>query len=221
MVPQVPYIDLHTHRNYPIKERAILSVKNIALNHAEEITETDCSIGLHPWYIDGNSELALALMKGGLKQAQVLAIGECGLDKNIAIPLIQQLQVFYRQVQLAQVYRKPLIIHCVRAFQEIVSCLKKVNFNEAVVFHGYRKNWTLARQLIDQGYYLSIGGHCLNGSQDELLENISLSQLFLETDTDTTVEITTLYQYVARIRSIELEELKRALYQNYKKVFNK
>jgi TatD DNase family protein len=96
-----------------------------------------------------------------------------------------------------------------------------VNFSEAVVFHGYRKNLTLAQQLIDQGYYLSIGKHCLNGSQDELLENISLSHLFLETDTDTTVEIATLYRYVAQIRSIELEELKRVLYQNYKNVFNK
>jgi TatD DNase family protein len=196
-------------------------VKNIALNHAEDITATDCSIGLHPWYIDENTERHLTLMAEGLKQDQVLAVGECGLDKNITIPLIYQQQVFDQQVQLAQVYRKPLIIHCVRAFQELIARLKTVNFKGAVVFHGYRKNWFLAQQLIDQGYYLSIGGHCLNGSQDELLENISLSHLFLETDTDTTVEISTLYQYVARIRSIELEELKRILYQNYKNVFNK
>ena len=221
MATQIPYIDLHTHRNYPVKEGATLSIKNITLNHSEIISEADCSVGLHPWYINENTEHDLGLMVDALALSQVLAIGECGMDKNIATPLADQQPVFDQQVGLAKTYRKPLIIHCVRAFQEIVGCLKKVNFSEAVVFHGYRKNWTLAQQLIDQGYYLSIGKHCLNGSQDELLENISLSHLFLETDTDTTVEIATLYRYVAQIRSIELEELKRVLYQNYKNVFNK
>jgi TatD DNase family protein len=204
-----------------VKERATLSIKNITLNHSEIISEADCSVGLHPWYINENTERDLGLMVDALGLSQVLAIGECGMDKNISTPFADQQPVFDQQVRLAKTYRKPLIIHCVRAFQEIVGCLKKVNFSEAVVFHGYRKNWTLAQQLIDQGYYLSIGKHCLNGSQDELLENISLSHLFLETDTDTTVEIATLYRYVAQIRSIELEELKRVLYQNYKNVFNK
>jgi len=221
LAAQTPYIDLHTHRNYPVKERGILFVKNVALNHSEAITEADCSIGLHPWFIDGNSEDELRLMANELNRAQVLAIGECGLDKNIAIPLSDQKSVFDRQVQLAQTYRKPLIIHCVRAFQETVDSLKSMKFEGAVVFHGYRKNGILAKQLIDEGYYLSIGVHCLNGSQDELLKNIPLAHLFLETDIDVTVEITTLYQYVAQIRSLELEELKEILYQNYRNVFNK
>lgn len=221
MAVQIPYIDLHTHRNYPLKKHAVLSVKNVALNHSETITEADCSIGLHPWYIDGNTEHALRLMTNELKRTQVLAIGECGLDKNIAIPLSDQKSVFDRQVQLAQTYRKPLIIHCVRAFQETVDSLKSMKFKGPVVFHGYRKNWILAKRLIDGGYYLSIGVHCLNGSQDELLKNMPLAHLFLETDMDVTVEITTLYQYVAQIKSLELEEIKEILYGNYRNVFNK
>ncbi|WP_313263271.1 TatD family hydrolase [Sphingobacterium sp.] len=221
MAAQIPYIDLHTHRNYPVKESGVLSVKNVALNHSETITEADCSIGLHPWFIDGNSEHELRLMTNELNRPQVLAIGECGLDKNTAIPLSDQKSVFDRQVQLAQAYRKPLIIHCVRAFQETVDSLKSMKFEGAVVFHGYRKNWILAKQLIDKGYYLSIGVHCLNGSQDELLKNIPLAHLFLETDMDVTVQITTLYQYVAQIRSLEPEEVKENLYRNYRNVFNK
>lgn len=221
LATQTPYIDLHTHRNYPIRERCILSLKNIALNHAEKITTADCSIGLHPWYIDGESVGDLALMADELKRDQVLAVGECGLDKNIAIPLTHQQLIFDQQVLLAQTYRKPLIVHCVRAFEEVVSSLRKANFKRAVIFHGYRKNWILAQQLMNQGYYLSIGMHCLNGSQDELLRNISLGHLFLETDTDTTTDISLLYQYVARVRLIELEELKWTLYQNYRSVFDK
>jgi Mg-dependent DNase len=221
LAAQIPYIDLHTHRNYPVKKCRVLSVKNVALNHSEAITEVDCSIGLHPWFIDGNTEHELRLMANELKRAQVLAIGECGLDKNIAIPLSDQKSVFERQVKLAHTYRKPLIIHCVRAFQEIVDSLKSMKFEGAVIFHGYRKNWILAQQLIDRGYYLSIGVHCLNGSQNELLNNIPLANLFLETDIDVTVEITTLYEYVAQIRSLELEEVIETLYRNYRNVFNK
>jgi len=218
---QIPYIDLHTHRNYPVDAHAILSIKNVVLNHSETITEADCSVGLHPWYINENTEHDLGLMVDALALSQVLAIGECGMDKNIATPIADQEPVFDQQIRLAQRYQKPLIIHCVRAFQEIVGCLKKANFSGAVVFHGYRKNWTLAQQLIDRGYYLSIGKHCLNGSQDELLQHISLEYLFLETDTDATADIATLYRYVAQLRSIELEELKQTLYQNYKNVFRK
>jgi len=221
LAAQIPYIDLHTHRNYPVKERAVLSVKNVALNHSETITEVDCSIGLHPWYIDVDTEQELRLMANELKRTQVLAIGECGLDKNITIPLPDQKFVFNRQVQLAQTYQKPLIIHCVRAFQEIVDSLRSMKFEGAVIFHGYRKNWILAKRLIDSGYYLSIGVHCLNGSQDELLKNIPLARLFLETDMDVKVEIMVLYQYVAQIRSLGLEEVKEILYRNYKNVFNK
>lgn len=221
MTAQIPYIDLHTHRNYPIRARAVLSVKNVALNHSETITEADCSIGLHPWYIDEDTEHELRLMANELKRIQVLAIGECGLDKNIPIPFSDQKSVFDRQVQLAQTHQKPLIIHCVRAFQEIVDSLKRMKFEGAAVFHGYRKNWILAKWLIDRGYYLSIGVHCLNGSQDELLKNIPLAHLFLETDMDVTVEITALYRYVAQVRSLELEEVKAILYRNYRNVFNK
>ncbi|MND62370.1 TatD related DNase [compost metagenome] len=85
----------------------------------------------------------------------------------------------------------------------------------------YRKNWILAKQLIDKGYYLSIGVHCLDGSQDEVVKNIPLAHLFLETDTDTATEIATLYQYVAQVRSIPVEMLKQALYHNYKIVLKK
>ena len=221
MATQNPYIDLHTHRSYSIKEGSILSIRNIALNYPEEIVSEHCSIGLHPWYINVDTERDLTLMEHELKRVQVLAVGECGLDKNIDIPLTYQESVFMRQIQLAHINRKPLIIHCVRAFQEVVDSLKKVNFKGAVIFHGYRKNWILGKQLIDQGYYLSIGTHCLNGSQDQFLKNVPLEHLFLETDMDVKVQIATLYQYVARIKSIELEELKRALYYNYRNIFNK
>ncbi len=221
LATQIPYIDIHTHRDYPVEADAVYSIKNIALNHSERITQADCSIGLHPWYMDGDAQRELELMVNALGLSQVLAIGECGMDKTISISLNEQQVLFDQQVSIAKRYQKPLIIHCVRAFQEVVACLKSANFKGPVIFHGYRKNETLAEQLVDQGYYLSLGKHCLNGSQDKVLLDVPLRHLFLETDTDTTVEIEAIYRYVAQVRSIELDELKEILYHNYKKVFNR
>ncbi|OOG19113.1 hypothetical protein BWD42_03965 [Sphingobacterium sp. CZ-UAM] len=218
---QIPYIDIHTHRPNAIQDGSTLSVVNIALNHNETIIEGDCSIGLHPWYIDGNTQEALELMQTVIQRANVVAVGECGLDKNGAVPFGVQQQVFDRQILLAIAFQKTLIIHCVRAFQEVLASLLKAKFHLPVIFHGYRKNWTLAKQLLDRGYYLSIGTHCLNGSQDEVLRNIPLEHLFLETDTYTATQVATLYQYVAKVRSIPIEVLKQALYHNYKIVLKK
>lgn len=218
---QVPYIDIHTHRQDMIQDGFNRSVINIALNHNETIVDGDCSIGLHPWYINSNTEKALELMQTMIQRTNVVAIGECGLDKNSAVPFEKQQQVFKQQILLAIAFQKPLIIHCVRAFQEVLASLVKAKFHLPVIFHGYRKNWTLAKQLMDKGYYLSIGVHCLDGSQDEVVRNIPLTHLFLETDTYTATEVATLYQYVAQVRSIPVEMLKQALYHNYKIVLKK
>ncbi len=218
---QVPYIDIHTHRLDMIQDGFNRSVINIALNHNETIVDGDCSIGLHPWYINSNTEKVLELMQTMIQRTNVVAIGECGLDKNSAIPFEKQQQVFEQQILLAITFQKPLIIHCVRAFQEVLASLVKAKFHLPVIFHGYRKNWTLAKQLMDKGYYLSIGVHCLDGSQDEVVRNIPFTHLFLETDTYTATEVATLYQYVAQVRSIPVEMLKQALYHNYKIVLKK
>ena len=217
----IPYIDIHTHRPNAVQDGSNLSVINIALNHNETIIETDCSIGLHPWYIDNNTEKTFELMQEMIQKGNVVALGECGLDKNSAVSFEAQQHVFDQQVLLAIAFQKPLIIHCVRAFQEVLASLVKAKFHLPVIFHGYRKNWALAKQLIAKGYYLSIGIHCLNGSQDEVVRNIPLTHLFLETDTYTATEVATLYQYVAQVRSIPVEMLKQALYHNYKIVLKK
>lgn len=220
MKTQIPYIDIHTHQPDPLLDGSIVSIRNIALNQHEAIpAEQRCSIGLHPWYIDGHTAASLQQLRSGLKQAAVVAVGECGLDKNIAVPFLEQQAVFEQQIQLADEFQKPLIIHCVRAFQEVLTTLSKSQFTLPVIFHGYRKNWILAQQLIGKGYYLSIGAHCLDGSQDEILKNMPLEQLFLETDTHTAIQIERIYQYVASVKSIPLAQLMQAVYDNYRRVF--
>ncbi len=218
---QRPYIDIHTHQHYPMGDNAVISIQNIALNHHEILSEQPCSVGLHPWYVHDDSLSLLQHMQSILHQSNVMAVGECGLDKHVEVPFALQQYVFEQQIALAARFQKPLLIHCVRAFQEVVQTLDRTAFKQGVIFHGYRKNWTLAQQLLASGYYLSIGAHCLNGSQDQVLKNIPLTQLFLETDTSAAATVEAIYQYVATVRSIPLDALKEAIYRNYKTLFNK
>ena len=75
-----------------------------------------------------------------MKDASCLALGECGLDKKVQTPLDLQQEVFERQLTLAEKYKKPVIIHCVAAFQELIAIKKKLKLS---VCKGYFINVVL------------------------------------------------------------------------------
>lgn len=86
------------------------------------------SVGIHPWYIrEDKIDEDLRIIEEKLQTKNCLAIGECGLDKRIEVPLEQQIIVFEKQLALAEKYKKPVVIHCVAAFQEVIAIKKKLN----------------------------------------------------------------------------------------------
>ena len=82
------------------------------------------SVGIHPWKIS-EYELKndLQILEQKIQLSNCLALGECGLDKRIETAIDLQLYVFEKQIKLAQKYNKPLLIHCVAAFQELIAIL--------------------------------------------------------------------------------------------------
>lgn len=219
---EIPFVDIHTHSSRSFLGGHVISIQNVALNNREQKPQSLCSVGFHPWYgIPLADSEPFELLKQETMNLNVVAIGECGLDKTINIPLDQQYRLFEPQVVVAQDVGKPLILHCVRAFSEILGVLDHFAFKNPVVFHGFRKNSILAKQLIEKGYYLSIGPHCLNGSQDELLKKLPLSSLFLESDVQDQISIEFIYKYVAKVRSIPLLDLKKTMYENFKYITKK
>ena len=83
------------------------------------------SIGIHPWHIQENRlESDLKIIEEKLQLKECLALGECGLDKRIEIPMEFQIELFEKQIQLAEKYQKPLVLHLVAAFDELIA---KVN----------------------------------------------------------------------------------------------
>ncbi len=211
------YINLHTHI---FSDRAdILEIVN---QYPQEFDASipHYSIGIHPWYIVGDRINAdLAIIESKLELENCLAIGECGLDKRIEIPFDLQINVFERQLILAEKYKKPVIIHCVAAFQEVIEIKNRLEVNVPMIIHGFSKNIETAQQLLNNGFYLSFGKYLLrNPELEAVFIKIPETRFFLETDT---IEegIREVYQLAAKYKNMELEAMQNQVQHNFESIF--
>lgn len=179
------------------------------------------SIGIHPWYIaEDRIEEELKIIEDKLQTKNCLAVGECGLDKRIEVPFQLQINVFEKQLVLAEKYRKPVVIHCVAAFQEIILIKKKMKITVPMIFHGFSKNKQLAEQLIKEGFYLSFGKQLLlNSDLGITFKSVPNDRLLLETDT-MEESIEKIYTKAAECKVLELKTLKGIISSNFSNIFN-
>jgi TatD DNase family protein len=180
------------------------------------------SMGIHPWYIkEDRVEADLKIIEEKLQTKNCLALGECGLDKRIEIPLEQQIIVFEKQLALAEKYKKPVVIHCVAAFQEVIAIKKKLKISVPMIIHGFSKNSQTANQLINAGFYISFGKYLLrNPELKSVFQEIPNDRFFLETDT---IEegLQQVYDLAAEYKNITIKELQEIISSNFKAVFEK
>lgn len=178
------------------------------------------SIGIHPWYIDENRlDEDLKIIEEKLQTQNCLAIGECGLDKRIEVPFDLQVSVFEKQLELAEKFKKPVVIHCVAAFQEVMEIKKKMKINVPMIIHGFSKNSQLAEQLITAGFYLSFGKYLLkNPDLKSVFQNVPNDRFFLETDT-LEESIKQVYELASNYKELKLKELESVISSNYRNVF--
>ncbi|MBD1425404.1 TatD family hydrolase [Sphingobacterium arenae] len=212
-----PYINIHTHCTHAPTEQ-IFPLPNVIISK-DYLSPYPCSLGIHPWYIELNTKAQLdALHQYGTKK-QVLAIGECGLDKRCDTEWSLQELIFRKQINYANSIQKPLIIHCVRAYQECLEILYEEKVSVPVIFHGFEKKPALAKQILSLGYFISLGSAILSEQKGELIRQVPLNKILLETD-DKSVNIIDIYAYFCRVRKIEMQLLKEELYQNFMHIFN-
>ncbi len=180
-------------------------------------TDTWLSAGIHPWHISEQLyKLQLNKLADLAQNPAVKFIGECGLDrlKGAALPL--QEEVFIKQIRIAEELNKPVIIHCVRCYNELISIKKIVRPRVPMIVHGFNTKIEIARQLIDKGFYLSLGGALLYEDSNALrvLQEMPIERLFLETD-DEDISIIDIYQKVAKVKGVSIEELEKIVFDNY------
>ncbi len=211
------FFNLHTHHfSY---QSGVLELVN---QYPSEFDETlpFYSIGIHPWkIIEEDVEQELAFIERKLPNENCLALGECGLDKRIAIPIDLQISVFESQLQLAEKYKKPVIIHCVAAFQEVIEIKNRLKSTVPMIIHGFSKSEVLAKQLIDNGFYLSFGKYLIqNPALESIFKSVPNDKFFLETDT---IEqgIQEVYALASKYKNIEITQLQEIINTNYDSVF--
>lgn len=212
------FFNFHTH-----KYTGQTEVLELVNQYPQEFDATIpfYSIGIHPWYIvKDRIEEDLAIIESKLSLKNCGAIGECGLDKRIEIPMDLQMQVFEKQLLLAQKHSKAVVIHCVAAFQEVIEVKKRLNISVPMVIHGFSKSQQVAKQLTDNGFYVSFGKYLLrNPELETVFKSIPKNCFFLETDTiEETIE--EVYALAAKYSNSTIEELQLQINKNFKEVFD-
>ncbi len=178
------------------------------------------SFGIHPWKIDKDVNDVLAEMDTISRNRRCIAIGECGLDKAIDTDLELHQKIFCEQIQIANEVQKPLMIHCVKAFNELTACLKKMNNTVPVIIHGFNNNQNIANDLLKHGYLLSFGKALMDDDSNasEVIKHVGRKNFFLETD-DSKVSIRDIYKRASEILGIEEQFLQEQLKSNYQRIF--
>lgn len=213
------YIDIHTHRQSVVDDN-ILQVNNLYSGFGRVEEGMLCSIGLHPWYLQDSKGLLMELKKFAFCE-NVIAIGECGLDKACETDWALQLHVFRAQLVLAKELQKPIVIHCVRAFAEVMQILDEVSPGVPVIFHGFNRNRNVAYQLLSKEYYLSFGAAVLkDNTLADVVREIPGDKFFCETD-NAAIAIDDIYHRVAALRETSVADIILHVQENFKKVFKR
>lgn len=210
------FINIHSHNPKVLQGFVIQS---LYAQYQMVNTAGNYSVGLHPWYINAQTAVdELPLLQQYAAAKNVLAIGECGLDKVCATDFALQQQLFAAQIALANQLQKPLIIHCVRAYEEVMQLLQQQHNAVPVIFHGFNKNGILAQQLISKGYYLSFGKAVLQNAMQDVLRALPAEKIFFETD-DSDCSIEHIYTAASKALQIDINSLSLQIQKNAAAVF--
>ncbi len=228
------YFDIHTHiRKVDSEISSVLSILP-----GDSIPEGYYSVGLHPWFVyESNFEEQLELVREKALGDNCVAIGECGLDrltfsksggsvvgdKALALQLGEELQkkVFEGHIEIANFAKKPLIIHCVRAFPELLIARKSIKTTTPWIIHGFRGSQEIANALTGAGVLLSFGKSILseyasNFKVREIFKELPADSILLESDNVDKIscEICNIYRAAAEIKGISIDKLQNIIQNN-------
>ena len=201
-------IDIHTHNKEASTMHAILC-------SPEYTSGRNISLGIHPWDIDNQWKEHFALIKEHAKERNVVAIGECGIDKlKSPASIEEQTGVLRAHAELAETSGKPLILHCVKTIDEILALHHSIKPRQAWIIHGFRGKPQQAAQLTAAGLQISLGEHF----NKESAKSIPADRIFVESDTSS-MPIEEIYAAIAAARGCSIEELAQQVRDNATRVF--
>lgn len=190
--------------------------------------------GLHPMLANNGNGLMMERIDA--VAADCVAIGEIGLDYSLEVSRQVQIQFFKEQLRIAARRGLPVIIHCRKAFQDLLTVLKEEGAGQVGgVMHAYSGSPEMAREFIRLGFAISIAGTVTyqNAVKPlELVKQIPLEHLVLETDSpDLTpvpfrgevnepARLKLIAQRVAELKGVSLAEVETITTENARRVFS-
>lgn len=182
-----PIINIHTHTEPSIAGTAIMSN------------------GIHPWHIDATWRETFAEYAEQAKN--LLFIGESGLDKMRGPSLDEQREVFVEHIRLSESLGKPLVVHCVKAMQEVLALHSELQPTQPWIIHGFRGGIEQAEQYRKAGLHLSFGLHF----NPEALRATPLDELFIESDE---ADIHAVYTAISQCLALPIDQLQQQVNAN-------
>lgn len=208
------------------------SKENLEL--AKKYSQFYPAVGIHPTEIMTNYELQITnLLELLANNKNIIAVGECGLEFLGEVDKDKQEIVFRKQIELAQKYKKPLIIHARKAVDETIQILSEYENLRGVVhcYSGGKKRVKKVLALPGEWYFGFDGNLTYEIGLEEVIKEIPRNRILAETDSPLLTPIPFrgqencpayvkyVYQKIADIWSIKFEEAEKIIDANAKKLF--
>lgn len=222
------FLNIHSH--YASEPAGVRAIQNVIIPSAKKDDEVLSagysgkwiSAGIHPWNISQiNYTSQLSTLADLAGKESVKMIGECGLDRLRGPSLDLQLRVFEDQIYLAEKLKKPVIVHCVKCFSELLMIKKKLNPAVPLIVHGFNNKIETARQLLMHDFYLSFGAAVLSegSNAEKVASEVPETRIFLETD-DRDIPVERVYERVALLKNVSVNRLEEIIFANYQNLGN-
>jgi len=209
----------------------------MAIEIATMYDEVFAAIGIHPSEAKHYKESDLVWLEENLKHEKVKALGEMGLDyywdksnEN------KQKELFIKQINLANKYRLPIIVHMRDAINDTYEVIKEHKDKElSGVMHCYSGSWEYVKNFTDLNLCISLAGPVTfknAKTPKEIAQKIKLEYLLVETDapylapmphrgkTNESKNLKYIVKEIATIRNISVEEVEKYTFNNTVKLFN-
>jgi TatD DNase family protein len=255
---QMKHFDTHTHigliHEDPIEQLIIVQeAKQAGVEHMVSICNNlhdffavheNLSTATHVYHAVGVSPSEVAnpgrdwegMIEKGLKMDRVIALGETGLDYYRKFgDKHSQIELFIRQLEIAEKYNLPVIIHNRDAGKDVLDILREKLPKKGGVLHCYSEDWEYAKQALDLNLYISFAGNVTYRNAKNLHEtarNMPLDRMLIESEAPFMVPaafkgkrnkpayLPTTAEFLAELREMDKEEFSELLFQNAKKAFH-
>ena len=191
------------------------------------------TLGIHPEQVDNSYNLDIVI--NNLDNPKIIGIGEIGLDYHYTKDNIdKQKELFIKQLDIAQKYKLPVVVHSRDAIEDTYNILKNYSLKGSI--HCFSSSLEMAKKFIDIGYKIGVGGVVTFKNAKklrEVVEGINIRDILTETDSpylspepnrgkeNNPSNVYYVIKEITNIKDLSEDEVKKITMNNAEEVFDK